>query len=59
LNLKAELLLGISMGSENDRTVNAKIGLAKRYDLKGIAIWRLGIIGQAVWTQMNESIKFK
>lgn len=54
-----KLILGISMGSEKDSTVNAKIGLAKRYDLKGIAIWRLGIIGETAWTQMNEAIEFK
>jgi spore germination protein YaaH len=47
------------MGSEKDSTVNAKIGLAKRYDLKGIAIWRLGIIGETAWSQMNEAIEFK
>ncbi|MGG1939960.1 stalk domain-containing protein [Paenibacillus polymyxa] len=54
-----KLILGISMGSEKDSTVNAKIGLAKRYDLKGIAIWRLGIIGETAWAQMNEAIEFK
>ncbi|MEC0093340.1 stalk domain-containing protein [Paenibacillus macquariensis] len=53
---KDKLILGISLGSENEQSVNAKIGLAKRYGLKGIAIWRIGIIGQSAWTEMNKSV---
>lgn len=53
---KEQLLLGISMGSENSKSVNSKIGLAKRYQLKGIAVWRLGIVGEAAMKQMNNSI---
>nr|WP_242403945.1 stalk domain-containing protein [Paenibacillus pini] len=56
---KDKLMLGISMGSENDKSVNSKIGLAKRYDLKGVAFWRLGIIGQPAWAQINQSIDMK
>ncbi|TLS51906.1 glycosyl hydrolase [Paenibacillus antri] len=41
-----KLLLGISMGSENADSLGAKIGLAKRYGLRGIAMWRLGLIGE-------------
>ncbi|WP_454190991.1 stalk domain-containing protein [Paenibacillus sp. Marseille-Q7038] len=53
---KEKLLLGISRGSEDAASINSKIGLAKRYDLKGIALWRLGIIGPAAWAEMNKSI---
>lgn len=53
---KDKLLLGISRGSEDAASINSKIGLAKRYDLKGIALWRLGIIGPAAWAEMNKSI---
>ncbi|WP_407946769.1 stalk domain-containing protein [Paenibacillus tarimensis] len=56
---KDKLVLGISLDSENAKSVNAKIGLAKRYDLKGIALWRLGIIGQEAWQAMHEAIEFK
>lgn len=55
---KEKLILGISVASENENSVNTKIGLAKRYDLKGISIWRLGIISPAEWTQMNETVQF-
>lgn len=54
---KEKLILGISVHSENETSVNAKIGLAKRYGLKGIAIWRLGLIGQPVWSEMGESLE--
>ncbi|PZD96656.1 glycosyl hydrolase [Paenibacillus sambharensis] len=56
---KDKLVLGISLDSENAKSVNAKIGLAKRYDLKGIALWRLGIIGQEAWQAMHQAIEFK
>lgn len=40
---KQKLLLGISLGSEKPDSVDDKLGLAKRYDLKGAAFWRLGL----------------
>lgn len=54
---KDKLVLGISLASEDASTVNTKIGLAKRYGLKGIAIWRLGLIGDAAWNRMNETVE--
>lgn len=54
---KDKLILGISVYSEDETSVNAKIGLAKRYGLKGIAIWRLGLIGQPVWNEMGKSVE--
>ncbi|OMF83482.1 stalk domain-containing protein [Paenibacillus glucanolyticus] len=40
---KQKLLLGISLSSETPSSVDDKLGLAKRYDLKGAAFWRLGL----------------
>lgn len=40
---KEKLLLGISLNSETPSSVDDKLGLAKRYDLKGAAFWRLGL----------------
>lgn len=54
---KDKLILGISVYSENESSVNSKVGLAKRYGLKGIAIWRLGLIGQPVWNEMGKSVE--
>ncbi|RUT27993.1 glycosyl hydrolase [Paenibacillus zeisoli] len=56
---KDKLVLGVNLYSENENTVNAKIGLAKRYGLKGIALWRLGFGKQNVWNKINETIELK
>ncbi|WP_307216946.1 stalk domain-containing protein [Paenibacillus tundrae] len=40
---KEKLLLGISLNSETPSSVDYKLGLAKRYDLKGATFWRLGL----------------
>ncbi len=49
-----KLLLGISMGSETADSVEAKIGLAKRYGLSGIAVWRLGLLGEEAFEVIRE-----
>ena len=54
---KEKLILGISMGSENEHSVTQKLGLAKRYSLKGYALWRLGLINQAAVQKIGESVK--
>jgi hypothetical protein len=56
---KSKLVLGISMGSENAQSINSKIGLAKRYSLKGIALWRLGLIGSDVMKEIQKTIALK
>lgn len=56
---KDKLLLGIDINSENADSVNTLAGLAKRYDLKGIAIWRLGIINDDEWDAIRQSVEFK
>jgi Copper amine oxidase N-terminal domain/Glycosyl hydrolases family 18 len=54
---KEKLVLGISVASENESSINQKIGLAKRYNLKGYALWRLGLISQAEMAEINKSVK--
>lgn len=56
---KEKLILGISMGSENEQSVNQKIGLAKRYDLKGFAMWRLGLISQPAMSSMQQTVHLR
>lgn len=41
---REKLLLGISSWSENDESVIQKVGIAKRYGLKGVSFWRLGLL---------------
>jgi len=51
-----KLMLGVSMGSENAASLDAKIGLAKRYSLKGIAVWRLGLIGEEAFRVIRAEV---
>jgi hypothetical protein len=41
---RAKLLLGIVSAYETPETLKQKVGLAKRYSLAGISLWRLGEI---------------
>ncbi|WP_341282727.1 stalk domain-containing protein [Paenibacillus sp. FSL H8-0537] len=52
---KQKLLLGISLSSETPSSINDKLGLAKRYDLKGAAFWRLGLF-RAYNDQMESAV---
>lgn len=56
---KYKLLLGLNLNSEDQSSVKTLTGLAKRYDLKGIALWRLGLIKSEEWTSLKQSIEFK
>ena len=41
-----KIILGISAASENPASLPGKIGIAKAHNLQGIALWRLGLIGE-------------
>lgn len=56
---KEKLFLGISAPSENAESLKTKIGIAKRYDLEGIAIWRIGLISNEQWEALKLSAKRK
>ncbi|NLB89158.1 MAG: copper amine oxidase [Syntrophomonadaceae bacterium] len=51
-----KLILGISAPSENPESLATKVGLAKRYNLEGIALWRLGLITDGMWEVIKISI---
>ncbi|MEO3945894.1 stalk domain-containing protein [Gorillibacterium sp. CAU 1737] len=55
---KEKLLLGISSNSEDSTSIGVKVGLAKRYGLKGIALWRMGLL-QADWTALSKTVVWK
>jgi hypothetical protein len=44
---KNKIILGLSFGSESPETVDDKLGLAKRYGLKGASFWVLKLYNQA------------
>lgn len=43
---REKLLLGVSAYSETPESLVPKVGLAKRYSLAGVAVWRLGLMGE-------------
>lgn len=53
------LVLGLNMNNENESSLQALVGLAKRYQLKGIALWRLGIISNGKWNELRDIVEFK
>lgn len=52
-----KLILGISAPSETVESLITKVGLAKRYNLEGIALWRLGLITDSMWEVLESDIK--
>jgi len=50
-----KLLLGVSAPSETPQSLATKIAIAKRYNLKGIALWRLGVISGEMWGTLREA----
>lgn len=52
-----KLLLGINANSETADTISTKVGIAKKYKLKGIAIWRLGLVSDNMWTELGKTVK--
>ncbi len=51
-----KLILGISAPSETAESIAAKVGIAKRYDLNGVALWRLGVINNDMWQALRDSL---
>lgn len=51
---REKLLLGISIPSENPGSILSKVGIAKRYQLNGIALWRLGLLGDEMWDVLRK-----
>ena len=50
-----KLLLGIATLNETSDSLAAKIALTKKYRLKGIALWRLGLISDEQWAVIKQS----
>ncbi|SHK08917.1 stalk domain-containing protein [Desulforamulus aeronauticus] len=51
-----KLVLGISLPSENETSLLTKVAIAQRYELKGIALWRLGLVSQDMWSNLKTTI---
>ncbi len=51
-----KLYLAILAESENVESIKTKVGIAKRYGLKGISLWRLGLVSDDMWSALREGI---
>lgn len=54
-----KLVLGILISNETPQSVLAKVGIAKRYHLGGIALWRLGVLSHEMWNSLRNAIKIR
>jgi len=54
-----KLILGISAPTETPESILTKVGIAKRYNLDGIALWRLGVITNEMWNALKTTVKLK
>lgn len=52
-----KLVLGISAPSETADSILGKVGVAKRYNLQGIAVWRLGLVSNEMWAALRSSVQ--
>lgn len=52
-----KLVLGISAPYETAESIVPKIGIAKRYNLQGIALWRLGLVPADMWETIRAHTK--
>ena len=51
-----KLALGISVPNETPESLLSKVGLAKRYHLKGVALWRLGLLTDDMWDTLRAAV---
>ncbi|MGI5838379.1 MAG: stalk domain-containing protein [bacterium] len=56
---KGKLVLGISIPNETPESLVSKVGIAKRYRLKGIALWRLGLLTDEMWGTLKTTVVIK
>lgn len=51
-----KLVLGVSIPNETPESVQAKIGIAKRCRLGGLALWRLGLLSDGMWQALGDTV---
>jgi hypothetical protein len=55
---RSQVLLALNIWVETPESTAVKAGLAKRYSLAGISVWRLGLIGDERIRALVESVTF-
>lgn len=54
-----KLVLGISAPNETAESILTKVGIAKRYGLSGIALWRLGLVPADMWNALRTTVQVR
>ncbi|WP_010681050.1 stalk domain-containing protein [Acetivibrio cellulolyticus] len=54
-----KLYLAISAASENEESIKSKVGIAKRYGLKGISLWTIGLASDEMWNSLKQVIELR
>lgn len=54
-----KLYLAIVVGHENEDSIKTKIGIAKRFGLRGVSLWKLGGISGEIWKSLKEVIELR
>jgi hypothetical protein len=52
-----KLVLGICAPYETEKSIAEKVGTARRFNLQGVALWRLGLVTQEMWQSLRENIR--
>lgn len=52
-----KLLLGITAVGETPDSIKTKVSIARQYNLKGIALWRLGLITPDIWYMLGNTVE--
>ncbi len=56
--LPEKLILGISVPNETPESIMTKLGIAKRYNINGIALWRLGLLTPEMWHSLGSGLNY-
>ncbi|MBE0466442.1 MAG: glycosyl hydrolase [Candidatus Desulforudis sp.] len=54
-----KLVLGINVWNETPESIRAKAGLAKRYGLRGVSLWRLGLLDPSLINRLEQTVCLK
>jgi hypothetical protein len=52
-----KLILGVCAPYETAESIVGKLGIARRFNLQGVAIWRLGLVTPEMWQSFRDNIR--
>lgn len=51
-----KLVLAVSIPTETEESFTAKLEIARRSDIKGVSLWRLGLLGEKYWPLLERAV---